>query len=300
MPTYDCICNKKYKTEAGMYKHRKKCDVYIAINGYGPLLEKYAGSQRELGRANETIDRMDETIDDLKRQIQELTVRNDKMMERLYGTMKDGLDVRKGEMDMKNTQINGAGNLIGNNQKALLTILQNSNNNAPALEYITDNKKMKRQITSSGKGPLGLCLLNHFVDGSLVTFLGDLLVADYNRTDPKEQSVWSTDTTRLTYLIRIVTENGTIWTTDKTGIHVKNTIIKPFVKMLKVEVEGYYAEVRDQNVSEMRVHMENTIVQLLQEVGYKEGQSGSRLANKINKYISSKLHADEGKKMKLV
>ena len=71
-------------------------------------------------------------------------------------------------------------------------------------------------------------------------YLGDIIIKHYKKKDPKDQSIFNSDTTRLTYIIRELFDNQTIdWTVDKKGIKTTNYIINPFLEHIKELIREY-------------------------------------------------------------
>jgi len=61
--------------------------------------------------------------------------------------------------------------------------------------------------------------------------LGKIIVRHYKKKDLEQQSIFNSDTNRLTYIIRELFDNKKIdWKVDKKGVRTINCIIKPFLK----------------------------------------------------------------------
>lgn len=75
---------------------------------------------------------------------------------------------------------------------------------------------------------------------ALSNYLGDIIVKHYKKKDPKQQSIWNSDSTRLTYIVReLFNEKKIDWLVDKKGIKTTNYIIKPFLKHIEELVRWY-------------------------------------------------------------
>lgn len=62
----------------------------------------------------------------------------------------------------------------------------------------------------------------------LDAYIGNFIVESYKKEDPSEQSIWNSDTSRLTYLIKFILENNEIdWQVDKKGVKTNECIIVP-------------------------------------------------------------------------
>ncbi len=76
--------------------------------------------------------------------------------------------------------------------------------------------------------------------GTLCQFIGNFLVNAYAKKDANDQSIWSTDISRLTYIISELQESGKIkWVIDKKGIKTKKYVINPLLQYLRDEMSKY-------------------------------------------------------------
>lgn len=77
-------------------------------------------------------------------------------------------------------------------------------------------------------------LVYHNEKGRLHKYLGDFLKANYKKSDPTKQSIWNSDASRLTYIIKELFDNqDSDWYYDKSGIKTKEKIVKPLLDHLK-------------------------------------------------------------------
>lgn len=133
----------------------------------------------------------------------------------------------------------------------------------------------------------------------LYKYLGDFLVQCYKKADPAEQSVWSSDISRLTYLVKESMENKkSIWNHDYKGIKTQKCIIDPLLQYVKKSIETYWAK----NINkEIPMNNNEVDVAALNERQQKfnityaieTGIDNGNLANEIIKYIASYLHLDK-------
>ena len=68
---------------------------------------------------------------------------------------------------------------------------------------------------------------------TLHKFIGDFIVTVYKEEDIKLQSVWVSDSSRLTYIVRQLLNDEPKWVVDKTGRILLATVIKPFLEHLR-------------------------------------------------------------------
>ena len=65
---------------------------------------------------------------------------------------------------------------------------------------------------------------------SLDKLLGDHIVKEYKKDDPKDQAFHTTDCSRLNYIVRELIENALSWSMDKSGIKICTSIVKPLIE----------------------------------------------------------------------
>lgn len=83
-------------------------------------------------------------------------------------------------------------------------------------------------------------LLHYEKTGKISDYLGDFLVKFYKKDSPEKQSLWSTDLSRLSFIVKqILKNNKSDWTYDKKGLHVQDTIINPLLAHIKKIVKAY-------------------------------------------------------------
>ena len=83
-------------------------------------------------------------------------------------------------------------------------------------------------------------LAKYYRKRQISKYLGDIIIKHYKKKNPKDQSIFNSDTTRLTYIIRELFDNQTIdWTVDKKGIKTTNCIINPFLEHIKELIREY-------------------------------------------------------------
>lgn len=108
--------------------------------------------------------------------------------------------------------------------------------------------------------------------------LGDGIVSIYKTADPKQQTIWNTDTSRLNYLIKHAINNRKSgWIIDKKGLRVTEKIITPILNYLKTKMEEYEPRRNDPRSYQTK----GFLLEIIMEI------NDGGLALKINKYIAS-------------
>lgn len=74
----------------------------------------------------------------------------------------------------------------------------------------------------------------------IVYCIAKIIVDEYKKRDPQEQSIWNSDITRLTYLLRLQdVNNKEMWKIDKCAVKTKTLIIEPFIFNTRVQFNDY-------------------------------------------------------------
>lgn len=88
-------------------------------------------------------------------------------------------------------------------------------------------------------------LLFYSRKGALPRYIGDFVIKFYKKNDPNDQSLWTTDIARLTFIVRQLLKNKADWRYDKKGIKVCNIIINPLLSNIKDILKKYNNDVND-------------------------------------------------------
>lgn len=76
-------------------------------------------------------------------------------------------------------------------------------------------------------------LIYYHKKNKLDSYLGDIIIKYYKKDDPKEQSLWSTDSSRLKYIIKeLIASNKSTWSQDDRGLKINKYVIKPLLKYI--------------------------------------------------------------------
>ena len=117
-----------------------------------------------------------------------------------------------------------------------LTYVINNYGAAPELKQLESYTHIHNAKTMS----ISEVLIMYWQQGTLCKFIGDFLVNEYAKKNGDKQSMWTSDTSRFTYIINELQETGKIkWTMDKKGIKVKKYIVTPLLEYLRKKLESY-------------------------------------------------------------
>lgn len=163
-------------------------------------------------------------------------------------------------------------------QVSTVAFIKNTYPNAPVLEPLID---MSVLHPNKSKSEFVDEIHDNYKKNKLVSYLGTIVLHQYKKTNPEEQSVWSTDITRLSYLINILnSQNKPLWTKDKKGLYMKSDIISPILDY----VRDLICEYIDNNASSTNIKT-SSIPQVITTQ-----QKLTDLANIINKIFNTTLH----------
>ena len=134
-------------------------------------------------------------------------------------------------------------------------------------------------------------IISAYKHKTLNKYLGDIIIKEYKKNKPKDQSIWNTDDTRLTYIIKeLIQNNSSNWIVDKKGIKTTIYLIDPLLKHVKSLIIMYQKNMDvGETVFEMEVHMENSkiIKDLVMDI------DNNITSKEVLKYISSHLRFNE-------
>ena len=136
-------------------------------------------------------------------------------------------DVARSTIKTTDTAVNG------------LTYVRKNYPNAPIL------KKLDKYDFGEDDDELIKLLLFYSRKGTLSHYIGDFLIKFYKKNDPNDQSLWTTDIARLTFLVKHILRKKDDWHYDKKGIKVCNTIINPLLSNIKTILKKYNDDMYD-------------------------------------------------------
>ena len=179
-----------------------------------------------------------------------------------------------------------AGGLVKKSVSAL-TFVVNNYDGAPALQTISFDdipsfKNTENNIVED--------ILSAYKHKTLGSYLGNFIVIYYKKDDPKSQSIWNTDDSRLTYLIKeLLSNKSSNWIIDKKGVKTKEYLIDPILSHVKKLLISFQANLvipdLNKNSVELEFLLENSkkIIDLINDID--DGVVGKE----ILKYISAHL-----------
>jgi len=198
------FCNFSYTSSHGLSKHRKKCGDKAAI-------ETKLNHMQQLHE--EKLDKLQRDISSNHILIEQLKMSNSNLIETnqylhaLFQVSKE--DIAQ--------------------SMSAMTYITSKYKNAPILS------QMKNYISigySDKEKFLDLVIYENEKE-TLHKFIGEFIIKYYKKNNSSLQSLWNTDSSRLTYVIRQLSANNKLeWIIDKDGIETTKIIIKPLLEFI--------------------------------------------------------------------
>ena len=208
---------------------------------------------------------------------------------------KDELSMLKLELEQSKQEnkyhkqlLNEVGGLVKKSVSALTYVVTNYNN-APSIQMININEI--KDLEDNNK-KLVEDVISHYKHKTLDKYLGGPIINLYKKENPGDQSIWSTDINRLTYLIKeLMVNNSSNWIIDKKGIKTKEYLIDPLLEHIKNLIIFY--QKHNMTLSTNSVEIEFTLELNKRILKLVDDIDDDVIGNNLLKYISTYLYFNE-------
>jgi BED zinc finger len=191
--------------------------------------------------------------------------------------------------------VNAAGTIAKNSVNTMSYIIKNFNN-APPLQPIDDYSQLQYDVKlldsdktiENHDNELVEIMIYYYNENTLDKYLGNFIIKLYKKDDPAQQSLWNSDTNRLTYVIRELLNDKSNWFVDKKGIKVCKCIIEPLLEHLIPIVQNYITK-KSQDIALPSLdenHARRILLKLESAANILKKIQDQILANDIMKYIT--------------
>lgn len=184
-----------------------KCGKQFAHNS---SLSRHKLHRCEGTNINKVVETLQTELQSYKEEIKELK------------TYKDEIKELKQKLDLQTNQKNAPVYI------SIKTYVQQNYSSAPSLAQLEDYSVIEDEYDDFGDK-----LISAYNNNLLTKYLGDFIIKYYKKDDPKEQSIWNSDVSRLTYLIKALIANDSFWCQDPKGLHTKHYIINPLLEYIR-------------------------------------------------------------------
>jgi len=94
-------------------------------------------------------------------------------------------------------------------------------------------------------------LVFRYRNKTLPQYISDAIIKHYHKSDPKEQTLWSSDVARLNYIISETTDGTQKWVVDKNAEKIRRLIIEPILtKIDKIVIKSITTNNKDDATQE--------------------------------------------------
>jgi hypothetical protein len=252
------ICGTSFKQKTNLYRHRKhRCTKNllgqtIDIKQQNICIDSDPDSSSlddDSDISSEYIVKKQSGNSDVNNLHDKLKKKNKRMkeLERKLIAIEAVNNVYKTENEYHKMLTTNAGDMMGRTMGALTYILTKYDK-APCIKrlddesaknlltYETKDGKLTKQITN--KTPIQY-IIDLCESNKLIPHLGNIIISQYKQMYPENQSMWNTDASRLTYVVKDTVGDKTTWGSDKRGIKINEYIIKPLIAQLSNLISEY-------------------------------------------------------------
>lgn len=239
--SYQCIDGKYQCSKCGkIYSHLSSLSRHKLNN-------KCQGEVSELNNLKQEIIEFqkDQILNEIaKKKEEELRIRDDKIveLEKKIVMLETKLDCSI-EQNKEKTSFIMSGK-IGNNNNfySARNYAQHFFPDAPCLAALPDYDESMEDYKMIMNEDYDLIdvILHYHEQGVLHKYLGDFIISHYKKEDPTTQSIWNSDSSRFTYVIKeLIANDKSHWSCDKNGLKTIKCIINPMLDYLKKLLANY-------------------------------------------------------------
>ena len=240
------------------------------------------------GSCSQKPDKKNSMIKKLMTTIEIMKIENEKSTLQIENKhLKEMIDTKDKQIEDKDRLNNKLTNLANKSMNVLTYVMTNFPD-APPLEKLENNKIL---YIGNDNYTSPEIVLHYHKNKKLPKYIGDRILMQCKKKNPKEQSVWNSDVARHSYITKR-TASATGWKRDKKGLTVTEYLIDPVLSQTKDEVEEHIKKLKDElaNYTDKTTTRGQYIVkhvpifyEIISEI------DGTTLATEVIKYISPKL-----------
>jgi hypothetical protein len=167
--------------------------------------------------------------------------------------------------------------------------------NAPAIEYFTNFQLL---LENNEDYSVAEVAISYKKKKELPIFIGNVLIKEYKKDNPANQSMWNTDPSRSSYMVMESVDETLQWFTDKGGVKASKYAVMPILNHMKTDLNRYVIDSQklfaEENVD--TVELLNNMIAAQTIVN--EIDNGD-LNKEIIKYVSNYFHLDRKKNLEI-
>jgi hypothetical protein len=218
----DCVCDfclVCFSSHSNLTRHQLICPKkkeYVTI-----LEHKIELYKQTIEYKDQTIEQKDQIIKKIVVEKEQIVVEKDTRIQKIE---------QQAEQAAKFYQdiIINAGSVLQTSMSTLAFVMKEYKN-APECKSIEDYTIM---YMGSSEDEFVDNLIYSYNNNILHKYIGNALVSIYKKDDPAMQTLWNSDTTRLTYIVSHFLNETTMWKIDKNGVDIGAIIIRPLLEYI--------------------------------------------------------------------
>ena len=258
-------CSAEFDTQAGMLRHQNKCKN-----------DEIAQLKMQLEMLLEQKKKDDE-ITQLQNKLQ-LEQKDKMVLEAKLESKEEIIEILKNQSNTTNT--------IATKSVSALTYLATKHKNAPPLKQVK-YEDAKKLLECDKDDDLTKKILGKYGIGRLDEFIGDIIVNHYKKDNPEEQSIWNSDASRLTFLIKDIVGKKSEWIKDKKGMKLRELVIKPILSLVEKLVKDWQTEQEYISIDDLdREQMDDRMSDTTNAIGVLKDIASNKLGEDISKNLS--------------
>jgi len=287
---YECIyCKNNYNKKYNLNRHLLNCKIKEEVDNKIKSIKNEA--EIEKNRLIEKFE-MELRIKDIKNK----SKLESKLIEKDY---ENKLSLK--DKDIENIKLSAE--LKGLKETTIskptsysLSYVQNNYYNAPPIDYFSNFSLLKG---NDKKSSIDDIMLYWFNKKSLASYLGKIIVSEYIKDNPFEQSVWVTDSSRRNLLLNETQKDKTTqWVIDKLGIKLSNYAIKPILNKIRYYLWSYIENATEK--MKRKISVVNKMSNCHELIDYIDCVDKKKsLENDIIKFITPYIHLNKNNLLEL-
>jgi hypothetical protein len=210
-----CICNKTFSCSQNLCRHKKTC-----LNVINNLITL---DKKEFEEIKQTVKNL-ETI--------------------VLKTPQTTIIQQPPQININMTNNTNSNNNIGNTMNmmsAIKYINENYLNTKPLKMLEPQSAKNLLLAQASDKHSVEEFMVYYYDKNLFHKFIGEIIKDEYKQENPEEQQFWTTDVSRLSFVVRrVMQENESKWIKEPEGKMVKKYIVSPILAEVKKMIDEYH------------------------------------------------------------
>lgn len=299
-------CNKEVLSASSLSRHKSKyCkNIYIEDNDFVDREDNIQNDNEFIDE--DATDLFGELIDkynidsEIKQKLKNdcTNILNTKIIEAENRMLKQQLEEKDNKLKEKDKELKKEReqNKTNTFNISVKNYIQQNYADAPHLLKLKDYSILEKQ-DEDDEYDFAKILRCHFDRKMLHHYLGDFIIKQYKKKDPTKRSIWNSDVSRLSYIIKeLLANKKSCWSHDAKGEKTKGYIIEPLLEYIKEYCLTYIMENTPDNDNKANYDKINNITNALGNIV--DMIDKKELANDIVKYIAP--HFSMDKQMKLI